>query len=723
MVERCSVGYPFTVLAPQPALRTGIRVEIYDRDDPGTLVDVLPDTRNRKWVDPLFGAGAGEFEIHEDDPKLAANPTILRPGNIIRFILDEIPRFTARIERRKWSPVTSAEVAGRWITVSGRGAKSFLEDGAIYPEGGVTGNPERDLTGLTTGEAFRILKTEADARGSIVANLTLDFTDTLDSNNQPYNFTLAESAKAGRDDLLHLLERFAELGVENRVTPDLQLRLYANGFGVDKTVQTENTAPVVFRAAHNIKELELDEDLIIKNTLLVETPAGFFERAEVASQSTHGRREGYLSIGNTTDGDYIDRATNSAFAKLADIRTAITIEVLDIDGHRPYVDGDVGDWILAPNRDGDLERFRIRGLTVSEDNSGNPLFVPTLNEEDAELEDRLQRWLRTMSPGTLGGTTNEISTPNTQTVAGSEEVASDATDTHEAGFPHHDEFSDLSDVDLTGLADGQLVRYDAGIPAWVPLDIKIDITTPPTDTQVLKYDSGSDTWKPANDATGGGGGGGGLDEIAADQHALRGVPAFVREFVDAETEDSTTVEDTTPNITKSKAAGKLSVSHPGGDSSAELHGIVWPHTPAGDFYIEAAFRMLALAGNYSIVGIVAADGNTYGAGTQMFYGVNGVVGTIDIRNMSNWNNQAAGAAHNITDFTPLGLVYLRLALDTSTNVWTGYVSPDGISWLTGQTQTDANPATTHIGFAHSSWGGAIRHVAAWEYIAVYDGLP
>lgn len=270
----------------------------------------------------------------------------------------------------------------------------------------------------------------------------------------------------------------------------------------------------------------------------------------------------------------------------------------------------------------------------------------------------------------------------------------------------------------SGLAEGDMIaQNDSGL--WVPVGgTKAEGKIPKIQAD------GSVAWDV--DATGGGGGGGAeaVEDLAADSHSDRGSPVFVREFTDGETEDSITVEDASPNITKMKARGKLSVSHPGaGDSTAELHGIVWAHAPAGSFYIETAFRMIAISGLHSMVGIVAADGSTYGTGTQMFYSSNGGNGNVYTRHFTNWNTQGTIAGTTLTPYVGRGITYLRLAYNSSTNLWTGYISPDGNLWIAGNTHTAASPTTTHVGFAHSSWNSAVRHVVAWEYLAVYGGLP
>jgi hypothetical protein len=73
--------------------------------------------------------------------------------------------------------------------------------------------------------------------------------------------------------------------------------------------------------------------------------------------------------------------------------------------------------------------------------------------------------------------------------------------------------SDLTDVDTTGVTDGQFLQYNNGAGEWQPDDISIDelsdvdtTTTPPTIGQALVWD-GSTDWVPGSVATGSGAGG------------------------------------------------------------------------------------------------------------------------------------------------------------------------------------------------------------------------
>lgn len=259
------------------------------------------------------------------------------------------------------------------------------------------------------------------------------------------------------------------------------------------------------------------------------------------------------------------------------------------------------------------------------------------------------------------------------------------------------------------------------------LDDIADVAAPaPTDGQVLTWDTGTALWRPETPG-GGGGGGAGFVELANAANR-EGTPALVREFSDAEPSDWTVVEDVSPNVTVTKKLDKLSVYHPGGDATAEMHGIVWPFAPAGSFYLEAGWRAMFANTNYFIAGLVAANGATYGAGAQRWVSTTwSSAPNFDLRDMTNWNAQAAVSSGGgvITSFDPnvvMPVLYGRLTYNAATGEWQSFISPDGVSWLLVTTRTSAL-TVTHVGFALSTWGGVQAAVLSLEYFAAYDGLP
>lgn len=463
MVVRCSNGVGFVVLAAPPSVRTGIRVDIYDGADPSTLLATLPDTWVRRWNDPLRGAGSGSFKVYANNPILEANPGLLNYGNVARFSLDEVDRFAITIEGKDFTQVSEKGDAGRVREVSGRGVLAKLEDAQTYLTGGLTGNTERPFT-ENAGEAIRTLIAEAQARGGLVG-VTTDFTDTLDSHNAPFLVPLDLTERAGAD-LLRISERHGAAYVDVNMTPGLVLQ-YFNTLGVDRSIQLVNAGPVILQPGDNIEELERSEEGAIRNALLIETPGGFLERIEGASITEHRRREGFLSLGNVASSDAVDRAADSVFAQSAQPAAQITLSVTDTEDKRPYVDWSKGDWILAPDEDGELTPYRVRGLTVSETKKGEPQFTPELATITEELEDRLERWLSSMAKGTLGGTAGNVAEPVKAAVEVVDAIDSGIGD-HLALQPHHDELGDLSDVDLAGLNDLDIIRYNQGAGAWEP---------------------------------------------------------------------------------------------------------------------------------------------------------------------------------------------------------------------------------------------------------------
>lgn len=505
MTVRCSNGAAFVVLEPEPAFQTGISIEVYDKANPLNLIDVLPDSFGRKWTDPRKGTGAGEFNVYANNPKVINNPTILEPGNIVRMYLDRVPRFAFKIEKRKLVQVGEGDDAAVAWHVSGRGVLSLLEDGQIYPDGGLAGSPERGFVDATPGELMLTLLDEAQARpNSILSQITEGFTTTEDYNNAPYTDLMTLEERAGTD-LLRVADRISELAADVHMSPLLELRIY-NSRGIDRTVQTVDVGPVVLQKGANILELERNEEAVIRNALLIETPGGFVERLEASSISSYRRREAYISLGNITDNDQIDKAAEAVFERSANPAESITIKVLDAEGRRPYVDFGVGDWVLSPDITGALERFRCNALTITELDDGTIEAIPELASLTDDLEERLAKWLKSMARGTMGGTAAEVTEPTQVTAEVAAAIDSNLSQ-HEATFLHPDELADLADVDVTGLQDLDLLQYDAGALDWVPLDLKVDLSTPATDEQVLIYDDGTGTWVPA-DQTGGGGGGG-----------------------------------------------------------------------------------------------------------------------------------------------------------------------------------------------------------------------
>lgn len=624
MVQRCSNEVGFIVLDPEPAVRTGISVEIYDGANPLNLLDILPDTWGRRWTEPRKGTGAAEFKVSALNPKVLANPDLLKAGNVVRLLLDRIPRFAFKIEERELTQIEEGGDSAKAWHIKGRGALSLLEDAQVYLTAGLTGEVEREFTNQNAGQVMGLLVDEAQARpSSILDVITEGYTATRDSDNQPWAELLTMTERAGTD-LLRVAERIAEMAADVYMTPTLELRI-VNTRGVDRSVQTPNAGPIILQPGDNILELSRSESAVIRNALLIETPGGFVERLEAGSVSEYRRREAYLSLGNITDTSQIDKAADAVFERSANPAEGITIRVTDDDGKRPYVDWGVGDWVLAPDIEGNLERFRVNALTIAEDEEGNIDAIPELATLTDDLEERLARWLQAMARGTMGGTAADVTEPVKATAEVTAAV-DDGITGHVATHAHPDEFSDLADVDVTGLNAGDLLQFDG--TDWVPLDgsaegdmlyrtaaglwVPVGGTKADGKTPTIQA-SGAVEWE-----TPAGGGGGSLDQ---------GAESLLNVRTEVNPEDD--------HFNAGSLAGKWVTGFSGGHS-ADLAtmpgwlilngglGILQP-IPAGDWFIETFCMVpsMTVAG-YNSAGLVIANGTAWASSQAivLIYGSN-----------------------------------------------------------------------------------------------------
>lgn len=146
----------------------------------------------------------------------------------------------------------------------------------------------------------------------------------------------------------------------------------------------------------------------IVNALLVRYAGGYHEVVDQDSIDEHGRAEGFLQLGGVQSEEDVETIASSLFAQMANPQVG-TIMAIDPTGV-----GDVpnrhyrkGDYIIAPDENGVPTLQRVRSLTTTVDReTGKLLFVPELRDIVEEETDRLNRWLKRLANGALGGSTN-----------------------------------------------------------------------------------------------------------------------------------------------------------------------------------------------------------------------------------------------------------------------------------------------------------------------------
>jgi hypothetical protein len=117
----------------------------------------------------------------------------------------------------------------------------------------------------------------------------------------------------------------------------------------------------------------------VTNAFLVRWAQGWMEVADAASVTAHGRHEAFLSLGHANTSDEATRVASAILARLAwpSERTAVAIEPTGTDDV-PYVHVVTGDTVMVPDWTGTPAPMRWMGVTVTEDDEGNPYFVPEL---------------------------------------------------------------------------------------------------------------------------------------------------------------------------------------------------------------------------------------------------------------------------------------------------------------------------------------------------------
>lgn len=150
------------------------------------------------------------------------------------------------------------------------------------------------------------------------------------------------------------------------------------------------------------------------NAFLVRWADGFHEVEDAASIAEHGRKEGFLSLGDVQSTKEADAICAALFESMAgpQVATTMAIDPTGVDD-MPYTHFRKGDSITAPAYEGGTASQRVRALTTTEDENGRVIFVPELRAVVQEEAERIQRWLKRLANGALGGTTNAPSPAST----------------------------------------------------------------------------------------------------------------------------------------------------------------------------------------------------------------------------------------------------------------------------------------------------------------------
>lgn len=205
------------------------------------------------------------------------------------------------------------------------------------------------------------------------------------------------------------------------------------------------------------------------------------------------------------------------------------------------------------------------------------------------------------------------------------------------------------------------------------------------------------------------------NQIREFQYPTWSLGVYDDEFDDENFSGWTTVQDSSPTVTVAEGYDRLTLLHPGGDSAAELHAFMKAVSPAANAMIEMCFRMSGRGQNYNQMGLIFANGASYGAGSQVLWGYSPQETSWVRHIFTNYNSQSGGGVGISCQARMVGgLMFLRFQYLGSNN-WQGFASVDGLQWMNISGSFGRTLTPTHIGFWITTWGGVNPIQASIEY--------
>ncbi len=120
----------------------------------------------------------------------------------------------------------------------------------------------------------------------------------------------------------------------------------------------------------------------VTNSYLVRWSGGYTVVADAASVTAHGRHEDFLSVGDAQSTAEAERLALGLLSRVAWPSESIALAIEPSESaDTPYVGFEVGDNVVAPDAGGSPQQWRVMGITVTEDDEGNAIYVPELVDD------------------------------------------------------------------------------------------------------------------------------------------------------------------------------------------------------------------------------------------------------------------------------------------------------------------------------------------------------
>jgi hypothetical protein len=176
-------------------------------------------------------------------------------------------------------------------------------------------------------------------------------------------------------------------------------------------------------------------------------------------------------------------------------------------------------------------------------------------------------------------------------------------------------------------------------------------------------------------------------------------------------------------VTWAQSGDMLSVMSTATDNANEIHALLKPL--GGATYplsiVTATRQMQQYATNYQMLGLVLADGTTYGSGTQlidMMYAGTSAGAGLQPSPRSITGFSTAASTYDSTNWNFFGSHVWRRWDWTAANTFAYYISPDGVSWIQIGGTISLSFTPTYVGMHISHWGSTKSSVGTFEFIRI-----
>lgn len=219
---------------------------------------------------------------------------------------------------------------------------------------------------MTPGHIVRVLVEEAQARGAL-AGLTLDFTDSADSNGAPWA-TPVDVIVQVADTYRSVLDQLVETSVDLRMSPTgLELQMFNKG-------TMGGSSGAAWSVDEHIEGVQFDGEDATGTAMLTQDERGVWAWRTAATLGIVGRIETAAELGAAPSDTQAERVADAAFSQIATPRDHATADIRPASAI-PLVDVNVGDTVTLVDVDGNTQAAELDAITVAEDTTARAVFT------------------------------------------------------------------------------------------------------------------------------------------------------------------------------------------------------------------------------------------------------------------------------------------------------------------------------------------------------------